>query len=81
MVSDQIDKLRAAVRDVPDFPKPGIIFKDITPILANGALFRALFPGKLDDFRSPFLGLHVAVRAEAAIIQSIGGLITFRAEH
>ena len=41
MVSDTIDKLRAAVRDVPDFPKPGIIFKDITPILANGALFRA----------------------------------------
>ena len=34
------DTLRAAVRDVPDFPKPGIVFKDITPILADGALFR-----------------------------------------
>lgn len=32
--------LKAAVRDVPDFPKPGIIFKDITPILADGELFR-----------------------------------------
>ena len=32
--------LRAAIRDVIDFPKPGIIFKDITPILSNGALFR-----------------------------------------
>ena len=32
--------LRAAVRDVPDFPKPGIIFKDITPILADGELFQ-----------------------------------------
>jgi adenine phosphoribosyltransferase len=32
--------LRAAVRDVVDFPKPGIIFKDITPILADGQLFR-----------------------------------------
>ena len=41
MVSDTIDKLRAAVRDVPDFPKPGIVFKDITPILSDGALFRA----------------------------------------
>ena len=40
MVSDSIEKLRAAVRDVPDFPKPGIIFKDITPILSNGELFR-----------------------------------------
>jgi adenine phosphoribosyltransferase len=34
------DSLRAAVRDVVDFPKPGIVFKDITPILANGDLFR-----------------------------------------
>ena len=32
--------LRATVRDVPDFPKPGIIFKDITPILADGELFQ-----------------------------------------
>jgi adenine phosphoribosyltransferase len=34
------DNLRAAIRDVVDFPKPGIIFKDITPILANGKLFQ-----------------------------------------
>ena len=33
-------RLARAIRDVPDFPKPGIIFKDITPILADGALFR-----------------------------------------
>lgn len=32
--------LRAAIRDVPDFPKPGIVFKDITPILGNGDLFQ-----------------------------------------
>jgi adenine phosphoribosyltransferase len=32
---------RAAVRDVPDFPKPGIIFKDITPLLGNAGLFAA----------------------------------------
>jgi adenine phosphoribosyltransferase len=35
------DKIKAAVRDVPDFPKPGILFKDITPILADPKLFRA----------------------------------------
>lgn len=33
------DQLRLAVRDVADFPKPGIIFKDITPILADSTLF------------------------------------------
>lgn len=34
------EALKAAIRDVVDFPKPGIIFKDITPILADGMLFR-----------------------------------------
>ncbi|MGQ9661520.1 MAG: adenine phosphoribosyltransferase [Kiritimatiellia bacterium] len=35
-----IEKLKAAIRDIPDFPKPGIIFKDITPILGDPTLFR-----------------------------------------
>jgi adenine phosphoribosyltransferase len=39
--SERIQKLRAGIRDVPDFPKKGIIFKDITPILKDGALFRS----------------------------------------
>jgi adenine phosphoribosyltransferase len=34
------ERIANAIRDVPDFPKPGIIFKDITPLLADGALFR-----------------------------------------
>ena len=38
--SDYLLRLNAAVRDVPDFPKPGIIFKDITPILGSAELFR-----------------------------------------
>ena len=33
------DQLRLAIRDVPDFPKSGIVFKDITPILLDAALF------------------------------------------
>jgi adenine phosphoribosyltransferase len=33
------ESLRAAIRDVVDFPQPGIVFKDITPILADGKLF------------------------------------------
>ena len=35
-----VDSIRAAIRDVVDFPKPGIVFKDITPVLADGKLFR-----------------------------------------
>jgi len=33
-------RLSAAIREVPDFPKPGIRFKDITPVLLDPALFR-----------------------------------------
>ena len=35
------EQIRAAIRDIPDFPKPGIIFKDITPILSDPTLFKA----------------------------------------
>src|SRR5262249_50271842 len=41
MALDAAQKLHAAVRDVPDFPKKGVVFKDITPILSDPALFRA----------------------------------------
>ena len=34
------DDLKAAIRDVPDFPIKGILFKDITPVLQDGKLFR-----------------------------------------
>jgi adenine phosphoribosyltransferase len=33
--------LRTFIRDVPDFPKPGILFKDVTPLLGNGVALRA----------------------------------------
>jgi adenine phosphoribosyltransferase len=39
MAATTLDQVRQAIRDVPDFPKPGIIFKDITPVLADPALF------------------------------------------
>ena len=36
------EQLRSAIRDIPDFPKVGILFKDITPILLQGTLFRSV---------------------------------------
>ena len=49
--------LRTFIRDVPDFPKPGILFKDITPILADPALFRRT----IDHFAELFAGRHIDV--------------------
>jgi adenine phosphoribosyltransferase len=36
-----LEQIKAAIRDVPDFPKPGIAFKDITPLLQNPDLFKS----------------------------------------
>jgi adenine phosphoribosyltransferase len=36
------DQLKRLIRDVPDFPQPGIIFKDITPLLADKATFKGV---------------------------------------
>jgi adenine phosphoribosyltransferase len=46
------DRIKAAIRDVPDFPKPGILFKDITPVLSDPALFR----GAIDLFEARLRG-------------------------
>jgi adenine phosphoribosyltransferase len=37
--------LARLIRDVPDFPEPGIVYKDITPLLGDGAAFRAAIDG------------------------------------
>lgn len=47
--------LRAAIRDIPDFPKPGIIFKDITPVLSDPALFAE----SIDLFHRALQGVRV----------------------
>ena len=39
-MSELAERIDAAIRDVPDFPKPGILFKDITPVLADAQLMR-----------------------------------------
>ncbi len=36
----RIQLLRARVRDVPDFPKPGILFRDLTPLMGDASAFR-----------------------------------------
>ncbi len=43
--------LAARVRDIPDFPKPGVVFKDITPLLADAAAFRSAIDGLVEPFR------------------------------
>jgi adenine phosphoribosyltransferase len=39
------DRIAALLRDVPDFPQPGVVFKDIAPLLADGPAFDAVIHG------------------------------------
>jgi adenine phosphoribosyltransferase len=43
--------LRSRIRDIPDFPKPGIVFKDITPLLADAAAFTAMVDAFVERYR------------------------------
>lgn len=42
---DCVQRVRDLVRDVPDFPAPGVVFKDLTPVLADAAAFRSVVEG------------------------------------
>lgn len=52
-------KLKAAIRDIPDFPKPGILFKDITPILKDASLCCDI----VDAFAAQLEGVEIDVIA------------------
>jgi adenine phosphoribosyltransferase len=49
MKSESLDRLRSAIRDVQDFPQPGVLFKDITPVLADAHLLRLAIDG-MEEF-------------------------------
>jgi adenine phosphoribosyltransferase len=55
--------LRAHVRDIPNFPRPGIVFKDMTPLLLDSSALDAAVAG-LAAFAAP-LGVDLVVAAEA----------------
>jgi adenine phosphoribosyltransferase len=49
-VEPVLDHLADFVRDIPDFPKPGVVFKDITPLLADHAAFASVIDRLADAF-------------------------------
>jgi adenine phosphoribosyltransferase len=58
--------LRERIRDIPDFPQPGILFRDITPLLADAAAFRAVIDTLADRYRGQ-VDVVVAVESRGFI--------------
>ena len=75
-----VNELKKIIRDIPDFPKPGILFKDITPALSDPKAFKALVehfaaripPGTTKlvavESRGFLLGSALALRCELGLI-------------
>ncbi len=63
--------MRAAVRDVPDFPTKGIVFKDVTPLLANGRLFSQAMHAMTAPFVDAGVTHVVAIEARGFIFGAV----------
>lgn len=59
--------LEKHIRDVPDFPKPGILFKDITPLLSNAEAFGAAIDHFADRYSEKNIDAVVAVESRGFI--------------
>jgi adenine phosphoribosyltransferase len=66
MPSDSLD-LKTFIRDIPDFPKPGILFRDITPLLAAPRAFQEAIRRMADQYRDREVDVLVAAEARGFI--------------
>ncbi len=62
-----MDAVRARVRDVPDFPQKGVVFKDITPVLADPGLFRTVIDALAERWRGERIDRVVGIESRGFI--------------
>ncbi|MBB6121486.1 adenine phosphoribosyltransferase [Nocardiopsis algeriensis] len=62
-----LELIQAHIRDVPDFPRPGVLFKDITPLLNHPQAFAAAVAGLVDPFRAGGVDHVVGLEARGFI--------------
>ena len=65
-----IDQIKTLIRDVPDFPEPGIVFKDITPVLADPIAFSTITDLMVVRFGRGNVDKVVGIEARGFIIAS-----------
>lgn len=64
-------RLQALIRDVPDFPKPGIVFKDITPLLADADALRDATRAMAEPYQDARIEKVVGIESRGFILGSI----------
>lgn len=70
VLKSAVERLKATVRDVPDFPEKGVIFKDITPILQNAQLFRLAITVFNEHYQRKTIDTIVAIDARGFLFAS-----------
>lgn len=68
MVTPQTGRLLDAIRTVPDFPKPGIMFRDITTLLKDPAAFRLATDLLADRYRTAQIGVVAGIESRGFIL-------------
>lgn len=69
-----VQDLRNAVRNIPDFPQPGIQFKDITPVLADARLFAGCIDLLIDGFKPGQVDAVVGIDARGFIFAAAAAI-------
>ena len=75
VMEKEIAELRRAIRDIPDFPKPGIVFKDITPLLGNGPLLHRTVDLLAERYRNQAVDTVLGIESRGFIV---GAALAYR---
>ena len=65
---DVFGVIRGLIRDVPDFPKAGIVFRDITPVLGDATVFRGMIAAMAEPFRDAQVDRVVGIEARGFLL-------------
>jgi adenine phosphoribosyltransferase len=69
-----LSELESAIRNIPDFPKPGIQFKDITPVLADARLFSGCIDLLIEGFKPGSIDAVVGIDARGFIFAAAAAI-------
>ena len=70
-MSDLEERVKSIIRDIPDFPKPGIIFKDITPLLYNPKLCLEMTKYMVEQFSDIKIDAIIAIESRGFMIGTL----------
>lgn len=70
-----IEELKNSIRDIPDFPKKGIIFKDITTLLKDGRKFKNAVDFIVERYKDKKIDKVVSIEARGFIL---GGVVAYK---